>query len=95
MTGEGLSSLRSSIATALGGDHLRDTPAVTNLRHVELLRRSHAALEQASRAADSETPEEFVLADINEARRLLEEVTGHRTADDTLNAIFSTFCIGK
>ena len=95
MTGEGLASLRSAIAEALGADRLRDTPAVTNLRHVELLRRAHAALEQARCASDTRTPEEFVLADINEARRLLEEVTGHRTADDTLNAIFSTFCIGK
>jgi tRNA modification GTPase len=95
MTGEGLTELRSAITAALGADRLRDTPAVTNLRHVELLRRARAALERARRAADSKTPEEFVLADVNDARRLLEEVTGHRTADDTLNAIFSTFCIGK
>ncbi len=46
-------------------------------------------------AAAAGTPEEFVASDVNEARRLLEEVSGSRTADDVLHAIFSRFCIGK
>ena len=40
-------------------------------------------------------PEEFVLADLQEARSAFEEVTGKRTADDVLTHIFSKFCIGK
>jgi tRNA U34 5-carboxymethylaminomethyl modifying GTPase MnmE/TrmE len=36
-----------------------------------------------------------VLLDVNEARVRLEEVTGVRTADDVLVAIFTKFCIGK
>ena len=36
-----------------------------------------------------------MLADFHEARRRLEEVTGARTSDDVLNAIFAKFCIGK
>jgi tRNA U34 5-carboxymethylaminomethyl modifying GTPase MnmE/TrmE len=40
-------------------------------------------------------PEEFVVADVTEARRLLEEVTGARTPDEVLRAIFERFCIGK
>jgi tRNA modification GTPase len=94
-TGKGLPALRSAIAAALGADQLRDTPAISNLRHVELLEGAMATLERARSAALTETPEEFVLADINDARSLLEEVTGRRTPDDTLDAIFSTFCIGK
>ena len=49
----------------------------------------------ASEAASLSTPEEFVLADLHEARNRLEEVTGARTSDDVLNAIFAKFCIGK
>ena len=41
------------------------------------------------------TPEEFVLADVHDARARLEEVTGARTPDDLLHAIFAKFCIGK
>jgi tRNA U34 5-carboxymethylaminomethyl modifying GTPase MnmE/TrmE len=40
-------------------------------------------------------PEEFVLSDIHEARGRLEEVTGARSTDDVLAAIFAKFCIGK
>ena len=40
-------------------------------------------------------PEEFVLADLNEARGICEEITGKRTSEDVLAAIFSRFCIGK
>lgn len=94
-SGAGVDSLRALIASALGAENLKDTPSITNVRHVELLRRSVEALERAQNAAAVETPEEFVLSDLNEARTLLEEVTGRRTADDTLHAIFATFCIGK
>ena len=39
--------------------------------------------------------EEFVLADFQDARAALEEVTGQRTTDDLLAHIFSRFCIGN
>ena len=39
--------------------------------------------------------EELVLADIADARRALEEVTGKRTTEDLLRRIFERFCIGK
>lgn len=96
VTGEGLDEVRRSIVRALaGGDGRRDAPAITNARHVDLLERAGAALARAATAAGQRTPEEFVLTDLRDARRALEEVTGARTAEDTLAAIFSKFCIGK
>ena len=74
---------------------MRDVPAITNVRHIDLLRRARTALARAETAARAGTPEEFVLADINEARTHFEEITGMRTTDDVLTAIFSKFCIGK
>jgi tRNA modification GTPase len=96
LTGEGLEALRAAIVASIrgsGGD--RDVPAVTNMRHVDLLGRARASLERAAAAAAAGVPEEFVLADLNEARGLLEEITGARTPDDVLGRIFQTFCIGK
>lgn len=94
--GAGIETLRRSITAALGGgERLRDAPAITNARHIDLLSKAAAALRRASEAAASGTPEEFVTADVSEARALLEEVTGLRTPDDVLHAIFSKFCIGK
>jgi tRNA modification GTPase len=96
LTGAGLASLRGAIVRALaGGEGWRDRPAITNARHADLLARARAALERARDAAAAGTPEEFVAADVTEARGLLEQVTGARTADDVLHAIFDQFCIGK
>ena len=95
-TGEGIDELREAIVAALSGrEPLRDTPAITNARHADLLARAADALRRAAHAASARTPEEFVAADVAEARGWLEQVTGRRTPDDVLDAIFSKFCIGK
>jgi tRNA modification GTPase len=94
-TGDGIDQLRAALVEAAAGEATRDVPAVTNVRHADLVRRARAALERASTAAATNTPEEFVLADLTEARRRLEEITGARTSDDVLQAIFERFCIGK
>ena len=75
-----------------------DTPAVTNVRHIDLLQRASASLLEAHSsivAAGDTLPEEFVLVDLQDARRLLEEISGVRTPDDVLIHVFSRFCIGK
>jgi tRNA modification GTPase len=94
-TGEGVDALRSAIGRAGDAEPTRDVPAISNVRHVDLLTRARQALQRACEAAQSETPEEFVLADLDEVRLLLEEVTGRRTSEDVLQAIFARFCIGK
>ena len=100
-TGEGLDALRREIRTALeGGDPsiVRDTAAVTNVRHAALLERARDAMRRAADALEAPggpVAEEFVLTDLQDARAALEEVTGKRTSDDLLRHIFSRFCIGK
>jgi tRNA modification GTPase len=95
-TGDGIDELRRAILAGLGGrEPLRDTPAITNARHMDLLTRAADVLRRAADAASERTPEEFVAADVAEARGLLEQITGRRTPDDVLDEIFSKFCIGK
>ena len=91
-----LTRLLAAVREALlAGEELRDPPAITNLRHVELLQRTRDACVRAAEAAEAGAPEELVLADLADAQHALEEVTGKRTADDVLNRIFAEFCIGK
>ena len=73
----------------------RDTPAISNARHIGLLAVAEAALRRASTAAARGATEELLLADLAEARRAFEEVTGERTPDAVLERIFERFCIGK
>jgi tRNA modification GTPase len=97
-TGEGLEDLRRKIVEALDVDLLRDRPAISNVRHIALVERAHRALGRARAAAFAEgvsMPEEFVLADLSDARAALEEVSGRRAPDDLLEHIFSRFCVGK
>ena len=100
-TGAGLADLRRAIVEALtdgASPPLRDRPAITNARHIALVRRAQDALERARRAASADgaaLSEEFVLADLQEARAALEEITGRRAPEDVLARIFERFCIGK
>jgi tRNA modification GTPase len=96
LTGAGMDALRTAIVEAIGGREApRDLPAITNLRHIDLLTRAAACVERAAAAATNELSEEFVLSDAHEARTLLEEITGTRTTEDVLGEIFATFCVGK
>ena len=95
-TGLGEDALREGIIRVMDGTSVdRDVPAITNTRHVQLLTDARTALRRACDAARAGVSEEYVLADIHDARALLEEVTGHRTPDAVVDAIFDRFCIGK
>jgi tRNA modification GTPase len=96
-TGEGLDRLRCALVRELTGEeHPRESPAVTNVRHISLL---EDAAESLGRVVDAlgngEVPEEFLLPDLHAARSRFDEVVGVRTSDDVLNHIFEKFCIGK
>jgi tRNA modification GTPase len=92
VTGAGIDELRRRIAPAAGGD---DSGFITSLRHERLLRESLEALEQARKAVAFNIPHEMLLLDLYAALRPIDAITGATTADDILNRIFATFCIGK
>ena len=96
LTGAGIDALRGAIASALGArEALRDRAAVSNLRHIALLEAARVRLVQAREAAAQSAPEEFLLADLQEARGRFDEIVGTRTSEDVLSHIFAKFCIGK
>jgi tRNA modification GTPase len=95
-TGSGLCELRAALAGILiGSERLRDTPAISNTRHVTLLEGARAHLVRARDAATAAMPEEFVLTDLQAASAAFDEVVGTRTSEDVLRHIFERFCIGK
>ena len=96
-TGEGVEELRAAILSAIGhasaGEH--EFSFITSLRQAELFRTSGEALRKAEQAVGDRVPHEMLLLDLYEGLWPLDAVTGATTADDILNRIFSTFCIGK
>ena len=96
ITGAGVADLRSRILERVrGGDAGESGGMLTSLRHFEAITRSLTALAAAQSAVASRTPHEMLLLDLYASLRELDSLTGETTADDILNRIFSTFCIGK
>jgi len=97
LTGAGIPQLREAILNAVApeGAFEQETGFITSLRHERLLSESAAALEKARAAVESGIPHEMLLLDLYGALRPIDAITGATTADDILNRIFSTFCIGK
>ena len=93
LTGEGIPRLRELILESIApqGAFEQETGFITSLRHERLLRESAAYLEKARGAVEAAIPHEMLLLDLYAALRPIEATT----ADDILNRIFSTFCIGK
>ncbi len=97
LTGTGVERLRAEILARLAPDGLAapESGSITSLRHQQLLAECVKALENAGRAVEFGIPHEMILIDLYAALRPIDAVTGATTADDILNRIFSTFCIGK
>lgn len=95
--GEGLETLRRKIADSIGadGEYAQESGFITSLRHAQLLAESVSCLDQAKHAVRNRIPHEMLLLDLYSALRPIDAITGATTADDILNRIFSTFCIGK
>jgi tRNA modification GTPase len=66
-----------------------------NLRHANSLQDCRDALQRAVDAGSNGYHEEIVALDLRRAIDALGEITGEDVGEDLLNAIFSTFCIGK
>jgi tRNA modification GTPase len=96
LTGQGIAELRAQILRLLGGQGAQqDAGFLTNVRQQKLVQDSLCALDAATAAVPLKTPHEMLLLDLYSALRPLDEITGATTADDILNLIFSSFCIGK
>lgn len=92
LTGEGIEELRGAI---VGDAAEPESGFLTSVRHARLVGESLEYLERARHAAASAVPHEMLLLDLYAALGPLDAMTGATTADDILNRIFTTFCIGK
>ncbi len=68
---------------------------VSNLRHIEAVRRAQKLIAQALNSLDNKLSLEFVAQDIKDSLGNLDDILGRRFSEDLLDKIFSEFCIGK
>ena len=96
LTGQGIAEVRDAILTTIRSDGTEfETGLMTNVRQQQAVSETMHALRTATKAIEANVPHEMLLIDLHSALRSLDALTGATTADDILNLIFSTFCIGK
>jgi tRNA modification GTPase len=69
-----------------------EAPTVTRLRHREAL---ETALQQLERALAGGRPAELMAEDVRLISRSLARLSGRVEAEDVLDEVFASFCIGK
>jgi len=94
-TGAGLDALTRHLLAAAGYASSEGGTLSARARHVEALRRCHAALEAARTALRTMQAGELVAEELKAAQRSLGEITGQEDSEELLGRIFSSFCIGK
>jgi tRNA modification GTPase len=96
LTGEGVPELRGRLLERVRGTgNDAEGGMLTSLRHYEAMQGCTQALTRARAALAQRVPHEMLLLDLYAALQQLDQLTGATTADDILNRIFSSFCIGK
>jgi len=97
LTGEGIGELRRRAIEAIApqGRMEQEGGFITSIRHEECLRESLEAVGRARAAVGVGIPHEMLLLDLYGALQAVDAITGATTADEILNRIFSTFCVGK
>jgi tRNA modification GTPase len=97
LTGEGFKKLNRAIFHKIMHKKIdiSSTPIIPNLRHKIALTKAATFLEKASMNLKNGFPLEIVAADLSWAKDVIDEITGNKTSEETLNNIFSRFCLGK
>ena len=96
VTGEGLDALTGRLAAAareLAGDG--DAPAITRARHREALAEAAGALGRFGEGAAGGAELVLLAEELRLAARALGRITGAVGAEEVLDRIFASFCIGK
>lgn len=92
----GVDELKDSLLETVNIKNLNTNETIlTNIRHVEALKNTEAALNRVLENVDNPITSDFLAMDIKQALHYLGEIVGEVTTDDLLDNIFSKFCIGK
>lgn len=73
----------------------RQGAVISNLRHYEALQQALDAILRVQQGMEAAISGEFLSMDLQDCLSALGQITGEITSQDTLNNIFSRFCIGK
>ncbi|PBB05782.1 tRNA uridine-5-carboxymethylaminomethyl(34) synthesis GTPase MnmE [Salimicrobium humidisoli] len=94
---EGIDQLENAISSTFfeGEIDSGDMTYVSNVRHVQLLKQSKQALEDAREGMEMGVPIDVVQIDVTRTWELLGEIVGDTVGESLIDELFSQFCLGK
>lgn len=94
---KGMDALEAAIADTFFAGELDtgDLTYVSNVRHIQLLRQTLLALDDAREAMEAGMPIDLVQIDVTRAWELLGEIVGDTVQESLIDQLFSQFCLGK
>ncbi len=95
--GEGLERLEKAIGALFFSGKIEsgDITYVSNVRHIHLLKKAKASLQEAIEGVAALMPIDMVQIDVRNAWEHLGEMIGDAVSDSLIDQIFSQFCLGK
>lgn len=93
----GVDQLEQAIADLFftGDIQSDDLTYVSNVRHIELLKKAKTALKDAMEAIEMGIPLDIAQIDVTRTWEYLGEITGDTAAEGLIDQLFSQFCLGK
>ena len=96
-TGKGIEELKDEIEKFISGSALekREDPALSNIRHINLVKKAIEEVSQALEATRNKEAIDFIEINASAAFSFLGEITGDTASGEIIDEIFSRFCLGK
>ncbi len=94
---KGIDTLEKAIADIFfsGDIETDDLTYVSNVRHIQLLKQSKQALEDAMDSLELGMPLDIVQIDVTRTWEFLGEIIGDTASEGLIDQLFSQFCLGK
>lgn len=93
---DGFDALRDMLSSLFDISALRtDGTAITNIRHLEALKKAHEHILNAQSALESGFTPDISISDLELAVDALGEITGQTASEQVIGRIFERFCVGK
>ncbi|HEY0827023.1 MAG TPA: tRNA uridine-5-carboxymethylaminomethyl(34) synthesis GTPase MnmE [Bacilli bacterium] len=94
---KGMKDLEEAISAIFFSGKLEsnDLTYVSNVRHIDLLRKAKFSLQEGMKGTQEHVPIDLIQIDIRNAWEELGEIIGDSVGESLLDQIFSQFCLGK
>ena len=96
-TGKGYEVLEDTVSKLFGAGDIAvsDEAVITSVRHKDALTKAKTALSSAVDAIENGIEHNMTFIDIEDAISALGEITGQTVAEEIVDRIFHSFCVGK